>query len=253
MQNQEGQMNEDLRIGRTRGRGKKTAKDDVFKDIRPVGTFKTVGEMVYSTLKKAILNGDLKPEQRLIEQTVSRAMNTSRIPVREAIKKLEQDGFVERLPVRGFVVKRVSREEVEETFGIRAALESYAAYMATAHITDIFISSLKDNIRESNKALNEGEIEKLTELNAQFHEMLYKAAGSKKLYKLINTFRDYIARYRKPLFSTKSGGLASLKDHERMVDAMQKGDREKVEKIIKKHILRGRNYIIKEMDSGKPR
>jgi DNA-binding GntR family transcriptional regulator len=173
--------------------------------------------------------------------------------VREAIKKLEQDGFVERLPVRGFVVKRVSREEVEETFGIRAALESYAAYMATAHITDIFIRSLKDNIRESNKALNEGEIEKLTELNAQFHEMLYKAAGSKKLYKLINTFRDYIARYRKPLFSTKSGGLASLKDHERMVDAMQKGDREKVEKIIKKHILRGRNYIIKEMDSGKPR
>ncbi len=245
-------MTDDLKIGRPRGRGRKAEKEDVFKDIRPVGAYRTVGEMVYSTLKKAILNGDLKPNQRLIEQTVSRAMNTSRIPVREAIKKLEQDGFVERLPVRGFVVKRVSREEVEEIFGIRAALESYAAYTATDHISDMLISSLRDNIRDSYKALNEGEIEKLTELNAQFHETLYKASGSNKLYRLINTFKDYIARYRKPLFSTKSGGLASLKDHDRIVEAMMKGDKEKVEKIIKRHILRGKNYIIKEMSSGKP-
>ncbi len=144
---------------RTRGRGRKGERKNAFKDIKPEGTFKTVGEMVYRTLKKAILNGDLKPEERLIEQTVSRAMNTSRIPVREAIKKLEQDGFVERLPIRGFIVKKVSREEVEETFGIRAALESYAAYMATGHITDAFMVSLQDNIHASYKALNDGDIE----------------------------------------------------------------------------------------------
>ncbi|MBA4417250.1 MAG: hypothetical protein C0392_04980 [Syntrophus sp. (in: bacteria)] len=244
-------MEKSIRKFTPRDKKKEEEKEDIFKDIKPAGKYRTIGEMVYNTLKNAIVNGDLKPDQRLIEQTVSNAMKTSRIPVREAIKKLEQGGFLEKLPVRGFIVKRVSKDEVDEIFGIRAALESYAAYMATTHINDEFIRILKDNIKASYQALDDEDIEKLTELNAQFHEMLYNAAKSQKLYRLINTFRDYIARYRRPLFSTKSGGVASLSDHEKMVEAMEKGDKEKVEKIVKRHILRGKAYIIKEMESAK--
>lgn len=222
---------------------------DVAPLDNPIRKYRSTGEMVFNTLKNAIVNGELKPGQRLIEQRLSERMKTSRIPVREAIKKLEQRGFVERLPVRGFIVSRISRAEVNETFGIRAALESYAASMATEYANAELIAELESNIESSYQAFEEEDMERLTELNAQFHEMIYEAARSPKLFRLINTFRDYMARYRKPLFNTRSGGLLSLKDHKKMVEAMKKGDGERVEKIVKRHIFRGKTYIMKKMES----
>ena len=102
-----------------------------LKGIRAVGKKRPIGEMAYVSLKEAIVKGDLHPGQRLVESALSTQMGISRIPVREAIKKLEQDGLVEKLEKGGFIVKNPSREEIEETFGIRACLESYAAALAT--------------------------------------------------------------------------------------------------------------------------
>ena len=108
---------------------------DIPEVPEPARKYRSTGEMVFNTLKNAIVNGHLRPGERLIEQRLSEKLKTSRIPIREAMRKLEQRGFVERLPVRGFRVSRTSREEVTETFGIRAALEGYAASMATEYAT----------------------------------------------------------------------------------------------------------------------
>jgi DNA-binding GntR family transcriptional regulator len=224
---------------------------DFLKGIDPVGKNKSMAEVVYKALKNAIVNGDLKPGQRLVEQKLSDKMQVSRGPVREAIKRLEQYGFVARLPVRGIIVKKVSEEDVHEAFGIRAALESYAAYQACEHVDDEMIKALENSIESSFRALNKGDLEKVMELNTQFHEMIYRAAKSEMLYKLINTFIDYIARYRKPLLSSKSIAIASLEGHKAMVDAMRRGDKENVERIVKSHILQGRNFILQEMKSGR--
>jgi len=217
----------------------------------PVRKYRSTGEMVFNALKNAIINGHLKPGERLIEQRLSEKLKTSRIPVREAMRKLEQRGFVERLPSRGFRVSRTSREEVKETFGIRAALESYAASMATEYASLEFIVDLEKNVEASYQALAERDLERLTELNEQFHEMVYKAARSPRLYRMINAFRDYMARYRRPLFHTKSGGLASLNDHRRMVEAIKKGDTDRAEKVARKHIFRGRDYVVNMMEPKK--
>ena len=212
----------------------------------PIRKYRSTGEMVFNALKSAIIGGFLKPGERLIEQRLSEKLKTSRIPVREAMRKLEQRGFVERLPSRGFRVSKTSREEAKETFGIRAALESYAASMATEYATLEFIIDLEKNVEASYQALAERDMERLTELNEQFHEMVYKAARSPRLYKMINAFRDYMARYRRPLFHTKSGGLASLHDHRRMLEAIKKGDKDqsretRKETYIPRPRLRGKH------------
>ncbi len=222
-----------------------------FKGIRPVGKPRSVGDAVYDALKVAITKGDLPPGQRLIEHQLSLRMRTSRIPIREAIKKLEKDGLVEKLHKRGFVVKSVTKTEIEETFGIRAVLESYAAYLATERLTDVLREGLENTVQAYRDALENDDIERMMSANAQFHEMIYKASGSEKLYTLINNFRDFISRYRKTLLTTRDFAKMSLEDHIRMLEAMNERDKEKVEELVKKHILRGKEIIIREMEAGR--
>ncbi len=87
--------------------------------------------------------------------------------------------------------------------------------------------------------------------NGQFHETIYKASGSEKLRTLINNFRDYISRYRKALLVTRDYAKISLADHMQMINAMKEGDKEKVEELVRRHILRGKTIIIGEMKAGR--
>ena len=232
------------------GKEGKAPTGDFLKGIRPVGKRSSMAEVAYKALRSAIINGDLKPGQRLVEQKLSDKMQVSRVPVREAIKKLEQYGFVQRLPIRGIIVKKISEADVYEAFGIRAALESYAACQATEHIDKEMIAALETILAAARKAVEDGKLEKLLELNAQFHEMVYKAAKSEMLYRLVSAFLDFVARYHRPLLNSASRASASIEGHKAMVDAMRRGDKEEVERIVKAHILEGRDIILQEMRSG---
>ena len=231
---------------------KAPAKAGQLKGIRALGKPRSMGDIAYDYLKQAIVKGDIPPGQRLIENQLSSLMEVSRVPVREAVKNLAQEGLVERSGVRGFVVKGLSRKEIEETLGIRALLESYAAYLATEHIDDEILKKLEDSIRAYRAALEKkgSNTDKLMQLNSQFHEIIYRAAGSEKLYSLINSFRDAIHRYRRPLLTSEHYAQVSLHDHEDMVRAMRLKDKKKVEQLVKKHILRGMDLIIQELDAG---
>lgn len=236
----------------TENEKKSTAKAHPLKGIRALGKPRSMGDVAYDYLKQAIIKGDIPPGQRLIENQLSGQMEVSRVPIREAFKKLEQEGLVEKKGMRGFIVKRLTREEIEETLGIRALLESYAAYLATEHIDDLTLKKLEDSIDAYRAVLGKkgNNVDKLMQLNSQFHEIIYKAAGSKKLYSLIGSFRDAIHRYRRPLLTSEHFAKVSLKDHEDMVRAMRSKDKKKVEQLVRKHILRGIDIIIGELEAG---
>ncbi|HME46455.1 MAG TPA: GntR family transcriptional regulator [Syntrophorhabdales bacterium] len=219
-----------------------------LKGIRAVGKRRPVGEVAYTALREAIVKGDLHPGQRLVESTLSSQMGISRIPVREAIKKLEQDGLVEKLDKRGFIVNNPSREEIEETFGIRAILESYAAALCTQHMNQRILNKIEDTLSRYRDALGRADIAKMTELNAQFDQIIISTAGSKKLYSLIENFRDFIFRYRNQLLASMNYASISLSDHERIVEAMKEGDVEKVEKLVREHLLRGKDILLRDIN-----
>jgi DNA-binding GntR family transcriptional regulator len=219
--------------------------------IRAVDKTPPFGEMAYVSLREAIVKGDLHPGQRLVESALSDQMGISRIPVREAIKKLEQDGLIEKLEKGGFIVKDPTSEEIEETFGIRACLESYAAALATRHMDASTVDKLEDVLKKYRDALRRKDIAKMTLLNNRLDEIIFTMSGSKKLYALIGNFRDFIFRYRKALLTNMDYAAMSLSDHEVIVQAMKERDGEKVEKLMRKHLLRGRDILVKDMESGK--
>jgi DNA-binding GntR family transcriptional regulator len=221
--------------------------------IRAVDKTPPFGEMAYVSLREAIVKGDLHPGQRLVESALSDQMGISRIPVREAIKKLEQDGLIEKLEKGGFIVKDPTSEEIEETFGIRACLESYAAALAARHMDASTLDRLEGVLNRYRDALKAKDIAKMTQLNNQLDEIMYRASKSEKLYGLIGNFRDFISRHRKALLNCMEYAAISLSDHEEIVQAMKDRDEEKVEKLVRKHLLRGRDIVIKEIQSGKER
>lgn len=216
-----------------------------------VGKRKSLREEVYDSLRKSILHGKLKAGQRLIEEQLAHQIGISRTPVREAFHKLERDDLVFRLPKGGFAVREFTKGDVEEIFGIRSALESYAAYLATLHITPDKISMLEKKLEESEKALDTGEDDKLVHLHTEFHDLLYKSCKSKKLIGMINNFRDYFYRYRSALLHAPNGYRTSIADHRRMLEAMRKKNPRLVERLVREHLDRGKDLIIKEVDEGR--
>ncbi len=212
---------------------------------------KSLREEVYESLKRSILHGKIKAGQRLIEEQFAHQIGISRTPVREAFHKLERDELVTRLPKGGFAVRKFTKEDVEEIFGIRSALESYAAYLATLHITPDKISILEKKVDESEDALKSGDTDKVVQAHTEFHNLLYKTCKSKKLAEMINNFSDYFYRYRSALLQTKGGFHYSLEDHRQMLAAMKKKNPALVERLVRKHLARGKEIVMKEIDEGR--
>lgn len=212
---------------------------------------KPLREIVYEALKRAILHGKLKGNQRLIEETLAKQMGISRTPVREAFHKLERDDLVRRLPKGGFAVREFTLEDVEEIFGIRIALESYAAYLATLHMTPENLSALEEKVDESERAFKQGDDKKAVQLFTEFHELLYRSCRSKKLIAMIHGYRDYFYRYRSALLHTLNGFKSSISDHRQMLEAMRKKDPRLVEGLVRAHLERGREIVLREIAEGR--
>lgn len=222
----------------------------------PSGIFKVskrkpLRDEVYESLKKSILYGKLKAGQRLVEEQIALQVGISRTPVREAFHKLERDDLVTRLPKGGFAVREFTKEDVEEIFGIRSALESYAAYLATIHITPEKLNALEKKVEESERVLKKGDQEKLIQLHTEFHDLLYKACKSKKLIELINNFRDYFYRYRASLLQLPDGFKTSILDHRQMLKAMKEKKPRLVERLVRQHLERGKEIVLREISKGR--
>ncbi len=212
---------------------------------------KSLREEVYDSLRRSIIHGKLKGGQRLIEETLAHQVGISRTPVREAFHKLERDDLVMRLPKGGFAVRKFTRDDVEEIFGIRSALESYAAYLAAIHITPDKLDLLEKKVEESQKALESQDHEKVIQLHTEFHDLLYKASKSRKLVDMISNYSDYFYRYRPALILTENGFRSSISDHERMIEGMKRKNPRLVERLVRRHLERGKEIILKEIDEGK--
>jgi DNA-binding GntR family transcriptional regulator len=229
---------------------KESPVETTLTNIR-VSKRKSLREEVYESLRKSIIHGKLKAGQRLIEEQLAHQAGISRTPVREAFHKLERDDLVARLPKGGFAVKKFTREDVEEIFGIRSALESYAAFLATLHITPDKIAILEKKIDESEEALEDQDYDKVVQLHTDFHDLLYKSCRSKKLTEMINNFSDYFYRYRAALLRLETGFKSSIEDHRRMIEAMKKKNPRLVERLVRNHLGRGKEIALKEIDEGR--
>ena len=149
--------------------------------------YKPLRDVVFENLREAIVEGRLKPGQRLMEVQLAEQLGVSRTPVREAIRKLELEGLVVMLPRKGAYVANMSLKDLIDVLEIRASLEGLAASLAAERTTDEDIKKLESIVEEFKDGINESNVEALLRKDVEFHECIFKAANNKKLEKMINT------------------------------------------------------------------
>ena len=201
----------------------------------------------YTSIKSAIITGQLKPNQRLIEETIASGLGTSRTPVREALHKLEKEGLVFQLPTMGFAVKGVTEEEVEQVLDLQRILEGYAIRLATSRIREDEIRSLNGLICRQEDCLLDGDVKRFMRLDSEFHETIHRAAKHAQLYHLLQSLGDCVDRYRMIVFRSHANLHLSILDHKEIVSTMKAKNAQKSEELIAKHMVRANNFIRKRI------
>jgi DNA-binding GntR family transcriptional regulator len=222
-------------------------------DLRPISRFlekKSLGDRVFENLRKAIVRGDIEPGSRMVESRIAGSMGISRTPVREALHRLEQEGHLKRLFRGGFVVLGLGRRDIEETFGIRSVLESYAARLSAIKHEEKDLIPLQQKIAEYERFLGRKDLESLTRINTEFHDLLYALSRSPRLIKMINDLRDQIFRFRRIILRDETLARISNEDHKQMLEYIRKRDAEKVERLVKDHIVRGCTAVLSTFDGN---
>ena len=228
---------------------KRAALNDL--NLGPLQAFqerKSLGEHVFESLKHSIVRGKISSGEWLVESHIAETLGISRTPVREAIHKLEREGLIERQPRGGFTVLGLTRNDIEETFGIRSVLEGYAARLAAVKHNKEELEALEKKIEEFQNALDRKRMNLLPAINTEFHDLLYSLSKSPRLINMINGLRDQIYRYRQMILKEKKFASTSNLDHKKMLKYIRKRDAEGAERLVRGHILRGQEMVLKEYD-----
>ena len=224
-------------------------------DVGPLQAFqerKSLGEHVFESLKHSIVTGKISSGEWLVESHIAETLGISRTPVREAIHKLEREGLIERQPRGGFTVLGLTRNDIEETFGIRCVLEGYAARLAAVKHNEEELEALEKKIEEFQNALDRKKMNLLPAINTEFHDLLYSLSKSPKLISIINGLRDQIYRFRKMNLKEEKFAATSNQDHIQMLQSIRKRNAQDAERLAREHILRGREIVLKEFDRQRP-
>lgn len=205
-----------------------------------------LGRSVYENLKEAIIEGSLVPESRVVETRFAKALGISRTPVREAMHKLEREGLLRQDPKGGFYVVGLTRADIEEAFGIRSVLESYAARLATIRHQEGELAPLEEKLANYGACLEGGRVDALPGINTDFHDLLYELSRSPRLVKMINDIRVQMFRFRQVILRIEAVARVSHEDHRLMMDAIRARQADRVAQLVKEHILRGQDIVLRE-------
>ncbi|RLA86264.1 MAG: hypothetical protein DRG31_00680 [Deltaproteobacteria bacterium] len=206
---------------------------------------KTLRKRVYEYLRDRILKGELPPRERLVESRIAKALGVSRTPVREALHNLEMEGLLEALPRMGYIVKPISEEEVEEICEIRKLIETLAVRWAMQRNRERLIRDLRKNLEATERKIAKGNPKVFVGMDAQFHEIIARHSGSKRLLEMAQMLRRHMLRYRIESIYTMDNVIKAMGGHKAVLRAIEGGDPEEVEKALRRHIEQSKEDILR--------
>jgi DNA-binding GntR family transcriptional regulator len=210
-------------------------------------------EAIYATLREAILCGILVPGERLGEVQLASLFKRSRTPVREAILRLESERLTERSSRRGFVVGRITREEVLEVYAVRAAMDGLAARLAALGILPGEVEHLRwinDRIREAAGRQDYG---RMLNLNIEFHETVCRASRNSLLLQFMRQIHDWVRRFSDTTFSYPGRSSTAVAEHEALLDALERRDPDEAERVARAHMERAKQVRVAMLQDGSQR
>jgi DNA-binding GntR family transcriptional regulator len=226
--------------------------------LEPLPVRGSTVQEVYQRLRGAIVSGTLPPDSRLYEQRIAGELGVSRTPVREALAMLDAEDLVVSGQNRGTIVRRVTVDEVRETYDVRAVVESHAARLAAELISSDQLATLRRLDNRMRRAMDrphsieDEQVRRLGELNAEFHRTIGVATGNRVLARTMEWLlttplyaRAYYA-YTDPL------KRVSISDHARMIELLAERDPDACERFWREHLYRGRDYMIEHLKTREP-
>ena len=192
---------------------------------------KPLKDLVYLELKHKILTGEIVSQTRLMEIDLSEKMNVSRTPIREAIKRLADDGLVKVEPRRGAYVANISIKDMLDVFEVREDMEGFVAKLAAQRITDDEKDQLRAIAKEYEEAIEKADDkETIIALDEKFHNFIVKCSGNETLSELVNYVQELSLRFRYLYYDDFSLYESTAEQHNRIMEAINAG-REKEARV----------------------
>lgn len=198
--------------------------------------FLPLRDVVFNTLRQAILRGELQPGERLLEIHLANKLGVSRTPIREAIRKLELEGLVLMIPRKGAVVAEITEKSLRDVLEVRRALEELAVKLACDKIQDEEIEELKAAAKEFEKALGTGDVTVYAEADVKFHDIIYRTTDNQRLIQLLYNLREQMYRYRVEYLKREEVHETLLTEHQHIIEMIEKRDEKRAVDAVCAHI-----------------
>lgn len=213
--------------------------------------YKPLRELVFESLREAIIQGRLKPGERLMEIQMADEMGVSRTPVREAIRKLELEGFVVMIPRKGAYVSGISVKDIVDVFEVRAALEALAAGLAAERITDEELEELERTLVQISEHSDKDDLGAIVETDIIFHDLIYRACRNERLVQIITHLKEQIQRFRTTSLSQPGRSKDALGEHRGIVEAISERNVEVAQNLARDHIENAEQSLLNAMREAK--
>lgn len=204
-------------------------------------------QKVYTHLKQEILSGKYPEGSRLTENEIADNLAVSRTPVREALQKLSQEKLVIPLPKAGYLIQELSDNEIKDIIQTRMQIEQLACIQACKKITAEEIKALDDNLELAKAAIRSKNHLQAAELDVDFHQIIYRAARSKTLFRICKNLSDLTMRFRYQLHTKDALCSESLKHHINIYQALLSKDQQKISTAVEHHFLTAAGYVVDMM------
>ena len=205
--------------------------------LAPITSPVSMEKFAYGAIKEAILTFHFPPGESLVEAALAAQLNTSKTPVRDALTQLVREGFIEKIPFKGYYVTQISRQKMIELFDIRSVLEG----LVTRHAVEKMNAEQKAQVEALVEAHTQAAAQKdnalASQINRQFHELLIKTGGSERIITMLTNLDEHLQRYR-VLSNISAGRLEkSALEHAEIMEAIRGGDAAAAEAAARKHLL----------------
>lgn len=193
-------------------------------------------DVVFNTLRKAILRGELKPGERLMGIQLANKLGVSRTPIREAIRKLELEGLVLMIPRKGAEVAQITEKNMQDVLEVRKALEELSVQLACERITPEQVEEMKMAAEDFRKVLKSGDVTKIAEADVKFHDIIFAATNNQRLITLLNNLREQMYRFRVEYLKQKECYPQLLEEHDKLIALISGGEVEEACELMGCHI-----------------
>lgn len=205
----------------------------------------SLADQVFEHLETDILSGKYSKGETLTESKLSAELGVSRTPIREALRRLEQEHLIEEAS-KGVVVVGISEKDLDDIFAVRLKLEGQAAAMAAQNYTEEQLAVVREALEFQEFYLDKNDPDRIKSMDSRFHETIYKMSGSTVLYDVLEPLHKKILKYRRASVSNTSRAEASVAEHRAIYEALAARDSALVSKLITEHLENAYRHITKK-------